>query len=156
MGMGFNWALGYMVILHSACPPGRGPIRQGQPLVVDWPCCTCLHTTGELLPFSPIGLSMVTKLAPKRHDRHVAMGAWFLSQSPAANKCGRHAGKAFIPFRRTEKGLLPRWWTIAASLATYLGVSPSTTSAMSSVGIGLFLMRQRPLINKLVGIHGVR
>ena len=36
-----------------------------------------LHTTGELC-ISPIGLSMVTKLAPKR-IAGAAMGAWFLS-----------------------------------------------------------------------------
>jgi len=36
-----------------------------------------LHTTGELF-LSPIGLSMVTKLAPK-HMTGSAMGAWFLS-----------------------------------------------------------------------------
>jgi POT family proton-dependent oligopeptide transporter len=36
-----------------------------------------LHTTGELF-LSPIGLSMVTKLAPK-HIAGTAMGAWFLS-----------------------------------------------------------------------------
>ncbi|MEM7656212.1 MAG: peptide MFS transporter, partial [Bacteroidota bacterium] len=36
-----------------------------------------LHTTGELF-LSPIGLSMVTKLAPK-HIAGTAMGGWFLS-----------------------------------------------------------------------------
>ncbi len=36
-----------------------------------------LHTTGELF-ISPIGLSMVTKLAPK-NIAGTAMGAWFLS-----------------------------------------------------------------------------
>lgn len=36
-----------------------------------------LHTTGELF-LSPIGLSMVTKLAPK-HMTGTAMGGWFLS-----------------------------------------------------------------------------
>tara|TARA_B110000503_G_scaffold105873_1_gene157992 strand:- start:162 stop:692 length:531 start_codon:yes stop_codon:yes gene_type:complete len=36
-----------------------------------------LHTTGELF-LSPIGLSMVTKLAPKKMAG-TAMGAWFLS-----------------------------------------------------------------------------
>lgn len=38
-----------------------------------------LHTTGELF-LSPIGLSMVTKLAPK-HMTGAVMGAWFLSFS---------------------------------------------------------------------------
>jgi POT family proton-dependent oligopeptide transporter len=40
-----------------------------------------LHTTGELC-LSPVGLSMVTKLAPKRIGAMV-MGAWFLSSAMA-------------------------------------------------------------------------
>jgi len=40
-----------------------------------------LHTTGELF-LSPIGLSMVTKLAPKK-IAGTAMGAWFLSYAIA-------------------------------------------------------------------------
>jgi len=40
-----------------------------------------LHTTGELC-LSPVGLSMVTKLAPKRIGAMV-MGAWFLSSALA-------------------------------------------------------------------------
>ena len=40
-----------------------------------------LHTTGELC-LSPVGLSMVTKLAPKKIGAMV-MGAWFLSSAAA-------------------------------------------------------------------------
>ena len=56
-----------------------------------------LHTTGELF-LSPIGLSMVTKLAPK-HIAGTAMGAWFLSFAMAnylggfiASLMGGHGG----------------------------------------------------------------
>ncbi len=55
------------------------------------------HTTGELF-LSPIGLSMVTKLAPK-HIAGTAMGAWFLSFAMAnylggfiASIMGGHGG----------------------------------------------------------------
>ena len=47
--------------------------------------CYLLHTTGELC-ISPVGLSAVTKLAPKRMTGMV-MGAWFLSIA-AAHKVG--------------------------------------------------------------------
>ncbi len=56
-----------------------------------------LHTTGELF-LSPIGLSMVTKLAPKK-IAGTAMGAWFLSFAMAnyvggfiASLMGGHGG----------------------------------------------------------------
>jgi POT family proton-dependent oligopeptide transporter len=56
-----------------------------------------LHTTGELC-ISPIGLSMVTKLAPKK-IAGAAMGAWFLSFAGAnyvggiiASLTGGHGG----------------------------------------------------------------
>jgi len=45
-----------------------------------------LHTTGELC-LSPVGLSMVTKLAPKKIGAMV-MGAWFLSSAAAHHIAG--------------------------------------------------------------------
>lgn len=62
-----------------------------------------LHTTGELF-LSPIGLSMVTKLSPKKMAG-TAMGAWFLSFAMAnylggfiASLTGSHeGGDAFTP-----------------------------------------------------------
>lgn len=48
-----------------------------------------LHTTGELC-ISPVGLSMVTKLAPKRIGAMV-MGAWFLSSTLAHQIGGKIA-----------------------------------------------------------------
>ena len=45
-----------------------------------------LHTTGELC-LSPVGLSMVTKLAPKKMGAMV-MGAWFLSSALAHHIAG--------------------------------------------------------------------
>ncbi len=48
-----------------------------------------LHTTGELF-LSPIGLSMVTKLAPK-HISGTAMGGWFLSFAIANFVAGKIA-----------------------------------------------------------------
>ncbi len=69
-----------------------------------------LHTTGELF-LSPIGLSMVTKLAPK-NIAGTAMGAWFLSFAIAnyvggkiASLTGGHSdsGVALTPAEGLEK-----------------------------------------------------
>jgi len=59
-----------------------------------------LHTCGELC-LSPIGLSMVTKLAPKRFAS-LAMGAWFFSMFIADLSAGLVAGTV----EKVEKGHL--------------------------------------------------
>jgi POT family proton-dependent oligopeptide transporter len=51
-----------------------------------------LHTMGELC-LSPIGLSMVTKLAPKRYAS-LLMGIWFLSNAAANKLAGTIGGMA--------------------------------------------------------------
>ena len=48
--------------------------------------CYLLHTTGELC-LSPIGLSMVTKLAAEK-ETGMAMGGWFLSIAMAQYVAG--------------------------------------------------------------------
>ncbi len=65
--------LGYLALLLGAQFAGEAA---KVPLVILG-LMYLLHTTGELF-LSPIGLSMVTKLAPK-HMTGSAMGAWFLS-----------------------------------------------------------------------------
>ena len=104
-----------------------------------------LHTTGELF-LSPIGLSMVTKLAPK-HMTGSAMGAWFLSfafsmyvASVLAKLTGADAEGA------AEAVLTP-----AQSLANYVHVFGGM--GWVTIGIGVVLaMLSRPL-NKMM--HGV-
>ena len=65
--------LGYLVVLLG------GAFLSDAYLVPLWTLAILylLHTTGELF-LSPIGLSMVTKLAPKKMTG-TAMGGWFLS-----------------------------------------------------------------------------
>jgi len=105
------------------------------------------HTTGELC-LSPIGLSMVTKLAPKSMTGTV-MGAWFLSFAGSNYLAGilaqltggeGHGGG--------EAGII----TAADSLATYTDVF--STIGFITVGIGVFLMLISPLLNKMM--HGVK
>ncbi|GAB5465497.1 MAG: hypothetical protein Kapaf2KO_09330 [Candidatus Kapaibacteriales bacterium] len=59
-----------------------------------------LHTTGELF-LSPVGLSMVTKLSPKKIVAMV-MGAWFLSSAMA-----HHFGGVIATMTSTTKYMVP-------------------------------------------------
>lgn len=59
-----------------------------------------LHTTGELF-LSPVGLSMVTKLSPKKIVAMV-MGAWFLSSAMA-----HHVGGVIASATSTTKYMVP-------------------------------------------------
>jgi POT family proton-dependent oligopeptide transporter len=64
--------LGFVVMFFGSRLAAKGPVS---PLWLT--AVYTIHTTGELC-LSPIGLSMVTKLAPQRVVS-LAMGLWFLS-----------------------------------------------------------------------------
>ena len=89
-----------------------------------------LHTTGELC-LSPIGLSMVTKMAPK-HLAALLMGVWFLSNAFANVIAGRIAA-----FTGGDAG--------------YEGVF--TIIVYVSVGAGIVLVLITPILKRLR--HGV-
>ena len=103
-----------------------------------WPLALCyvLQTLGELC-LSPIGLSMVTKLAPLRYVG-LAMGGWFLSTAIGNNLSGLLAGHI-----SGESGM-----TVASALDGF------TFSFYLLLGAGVVLFVIAPLINKLM--HGVR
>ena len=103
-----------------------------------WPLALCyvLQTLGELC-LSPIGLSMVTKLAPLRHVG-LAMGGWFLSTAIGNNLSGLLAGHI-----SGESGM-----TVASALGGF------TFSFYLLIGAGVVLFLIAPLINRLM--HGVR
>ena len=110
-----------------------------------------LHTTGELF-LSPIGLSMVTKLAPK-NMAGTAMGGWFLSFAIAnyaggliATLTGGHGGGEVVEAGLSDLELK------TAGLGQYIDVF--STLGMVLVGFALLIaLLNRPL-NKLM--HGVR
>ena len=102
------------------------------PLVVVY----VLQTVGELC-LSPIGLSMVTKLAPVRFVG-LAMGGWFLSIANGNNLAGLLAGKI-----SGETGM-----TVTSALSGFT----FSFYLLLSAGVLLFLIA--PLINKLM--HGVK
>ena len=95
-----------------------------------------IQSVGELC-LSPIGLSMVTKLAPARLAGF-AMGAWFLSIAIGNNLAGIFAGHA-----SGEGGM-----TTSSALEAY------TTGFYILAGAGLLLFLIGGLVNKLM--HGVK
>ena len=95
-----------------------------------------IQSVGELC-LSPIGLSMVTKLAPPRLVG-LAMGGWFLSLAIGNNLSGIFAGVV-----SGETGM-----TTGSALSGY------TFGFWSLLGAGVLLFLISPLINRLM--HGVK
>jgi proton-dependent oligopeptide transporter, POT family len=103
--------------------------------------CYMLHTTGELC-LSPIGLSMITKLAAPK-EVGVAMGGWFLSTACANFIAGLIAAVASGGGGHGEA-------------ASSLGQYASTFEQLVWLGLlfgGVYLLMS-PLIKKLM--HGVK
>jgi POT family proton-dependent oligopeptide transporter len=134
--------LGYLVILIAnqfAGPDFKVPLFTLAFLYM-------LHTTGELF-LSPIGLSMVTKLAPKEMTGTV-MGAWFLSIAGA-----NYVASVIAKLTGSEgHGEAAAAVTNAESLANYVDIY--SKMGYITVGIGLLLMLLSKPLNRLM--HGVR
>ena len=105
-----------------------------------------LHTTGELF-LSPIGLSMVTKLAPKNMTG-AAMGAWFLS---FAFSMYIAAVLAKMTGAEGEGAAAAATVPPAESLLTYVKVFGNM--GWVTVGIGVVLCLLAKPLNKMM--HGV-
>jgi POT family proton-dependent oligopeptide transporter len=103
------------------------------------------QTTGELF-LSPIGLSMVTKLAPERMTGMV-MGAWFLSIATAHKVAGWAAGLTGEAGGEVGETLTP-----AESLPIYTDVYQQGAIAIGIIGV--ILLVATPLIRKWM--HGVK
>jgi POT family proton-dependent oligopeptide transporter len=106
--------------------------------------CYLLHTTGELC-LSPIGLSMVTKLADE-HEVGLAMGGWFLSIAMAQYLAGLIAALASGGSAGAH-GVM-----VAADINQYSGVYMQ----LFWIGLifGVVYLVLAPAINKLM--HGVK
>lgn len=103
-----------------------------------------LHTTGELF-LSPIGLSMVTKLAPKE-IAGTAMGGWFLSFAIANFVAGKIAALTGI-----EHGGGGEAVDLGAQLEQYTSIFGNIGFVL--VGFAVLIMLLRKPLNKLM--HGV-
>jgi proton-dependent oligopeptide transporter, POT family len=171
--------LGYLVIWVAVQAGGDDVIKIPLLFLV---LMYLLHTTGELF-LSPIGLSMVTKLAPKTMTGAV-MGAWFLSfafanslaaalasltgggesegPSQIADMVG--AAQAMVGPGRMERLVTtgiemaqPGYWeaaTAAAQKGLWSYVDVYTTMGWVTVGIGVFLILISKPLNKMM--HGVK
>jgi POT family proton-dependent oligopeptide transporter len=113
--------------------------------IVGWYALMALyfvHTMGELC-LSPVGLSMVTKLAPERMTGMV-MGGWFMSIA-----VGNYLAGEFSSFaaKKVEAAA-----TLGDKAAAY--GSAFTLLLLITAGIGVMLFLFSPMINKLM--HGVK
>ena len=104
-----------------------------------------LHTTGELC-LSPIGLSMVTKLAAEK-ETGIAMGGWFLSIAMAQYVAGLFAAIA-------SGGGGGHGEAVVAGAG--IGQYAETYMMLFWIGLGFGIayLVAAPLINRLM--HGVK
>jgi len=132
LGLVFN-GLGFLVLMY-----GLSRLLDARGLIPFWPLALCyvLQTVGELC-LSPIGLSMVTKLAPPRLVG-VAMGGWFLSLAVGGNLSGLLASAI-----SGQNGM-----TAASALSGF------TFGFWLLAGAGALLLLIAPLVNRLM--HGVK
>ena len=123
LGLIFN-ALGFTTLMYAL----SRVIHNGGSLIPFWPLTVCyvLQSVGELC-LSPIGLSMVTKLAPPRLIG-VAMGGWFLSLAAGGNLSGLLAGhisgESGMTAASALSGFTFSFWVLAAAGALLLLISP--------------------------------
>ncbi|MGO4703614.1 peptide MFS transporter [Dyella sp. 2RAB6] len=106
-------------------------------LIPFWPLVVVyvLQTVGELC-LSPIGLSMVTKLAPSRLVG-LAMGGWFLSTGIGNNLSGIFAGhvsgKTGMTVASALSGFTFSFWLLGIAAVILLGVAPLINRLMHGV-----------------------
>jgi POT family proton-dependent oligopeptide transporter len=133
-------ALGFLLLMYAlknlVFTAGAG--ETAKQMIPFWPLVMVyvLQTVGELC-LSPIGLSMVTKLAPIKYVG-LAMGGWFLSTSIGNNLSGIFAGGV-----SGETGM-----TVDSALKGF------TFSFWLLLGAGVVLFLIAPIMNKLM--HGVK
>lgn len=91
-----------------------------------------LHTTAELC-LSPIGLSNITKLAPRRYVG-MMMGTWFMGVSLGNLIAGRFGGEVggADPATMSEGFMSVMWWGVIAG-AILLAISPILKKLMGNI-----------------------
>jgi POT family proton-dependent oligopeptide transporter len=120
---------------------GQGTASAGLVAVMWLILAYLLHTLGELC-LSPVGLSLVTKLAPNRIVGLI-MGIWFLSSSAA-----HQAGKWISNLTAVDEGVTDPLIT----LTIYTDVF--TKVGYAACGAALFLLLISPVLKKWIGDIG--
>jgi len=134
-------ALGFLLLVWAI-----GNMQNAEGLVpwIFLALCYLLHTTGELC-LSPIGLSMVTKLADEK-EVGLAMGGWFLSIAMAQYVAGLIAAIASGGSGGAHGA------AVGSSMAQYSEIY--MLLFWIGLGFGIAYLLLAPAINKLM--HGVK
>jgi POT family proton-dependent oligopeptide transporter len=132
LGLIFN-GLGFVSLIYAL-----SHLLNVQGLIPFWPLATCylFQSVGELC-LSPIGLSMVTKLAPPRLVG-LGLGGWFLSTALGGNL----------------SGMLASHISGATGMTAASALSGFTFCFYVLAGSGVLLLLISPLVNRLM--HGVK
>jgi proton-dependent oligopeptide transporter, POT family len=120
---------------------GKGGAVAGQVAAIYLILLYLLHTLGELT-LSPVGLSMVTKLAPAKIVAFM-MGVWFLSSS-IAHQAGKHISKLTAV----------NGDNITAEESMSVSMNVFNQVGLFSVGAGILLLLLSPIISKWM--HGIK
>jgi POT family proton-dependent oligopeptide transporter len=105
-----------------------------------------LHTTGELF-LSPVGLSMMSKLAPANMGA-MMMGVWYLSSAFAHNAGGRIATLTGIGGEGVDAGAaLAATETVMVYGGVFKGI------CIIALAVGIFVALIAPLLRR--GMHGI-
>tara|TARA_B100001142_G_scaffold161811_1_gene161971 strand:- start:2091 stop:2507 length:417 start_codon:yes stop_codon:yes gene_type:complete len=118
--------IGFIVMIGAA-----SLVAEGQQVLPSWLIFTYLLMTMGELALSPVGMSAITKLAPRRLVGQM-MGVWFLSLSLGSILAGLFAGE----FRSDAVDEMP---------SLYLQL------VMMTVGAGLILMLASGYLKRLAG-----
>jgi POT family proton-dependent oligopeptide transporter len=127
--------LGFVCMVFGGLEAQNGNLASPIWLILAY----ALNTIGELC-LSPVGLSLVTKLAPVKYAS-LLMGTWFLANFVANLLAGYIAGAA----DSIAKG---EWFTVLGGLADFYGIFVVTSLA---AGVLFFLFT--PYLKKLMGSH---
>lgn len=121
---------------------GQGSAIEGLVPAIFLVLMYMFHTVGELA-ISPVGLSLVTKLAPAQIVGFM-MGCWFLSSS-IAHQAGKHISK----LTAVEVGAdLTAVETLAKSMPVFTNVG------LFAIGASVLLLLLSPMINRWM--HGIK
>jgi POT family proton-dependent oligopeptide transporter len=148
LGLGF---LAFAYSIHFISDAGKLPFGT---LVIGW----LLITTGELC-LSPIGLSKVTQLSPKKATAFF-MGLWFLSSTVAHYIAGMLAKLTISGEKTSSEGLLGK-----LNNMLFAGIDPNGVGVAEAmvyndlfakigfvtIGIAIITLLISPIIKKLMG-----
>ncbi|MFT4590071.1 MAG: POT family proton-dependent oligopeptide transporter [Candidatus Binatia bacterium] len=137
--------LGFMIMVFAAKIAVAGGSAAPFWLILTY----LLHTMGELC-LSPVGLSSVTKLAPRRYTSQM-MGMWFVATSYGNLMAGLIAGDFSLDDETAEPGFLLGW----VMRTSGMDVMPSLFLQMVIVGLAsgaLLLIFAKPIKKLMCGV----